>query len=300
MGYLGLTLPAAAGGQGLGAVELAIVLEEMGRVCAPGPYLDVVLAASALAAAGTEDALVASVIGGDRIVTLARHDAPYSGTKHTAVSFDGGRLRGTKYFVPFAAQADALVVTTGDGLVLAQGPFDVTPLETFDLAQRFGAVRLDHPGSLLGGPDLLERVDQLAAVGAPAMLLGLMSRALELTLEYVQTRQAFKRPIGAFQALQHRMADMLLRTESTRSAVYRAAWCLDTNDPGAPLACATAKAYAGESGRLVCGEAVQMHGGIGFTWELDLHFYFKRVKTLEQHYGSTEAQLERALQAAGF
>jgi alkylation response protein AidB-like acyl-CoA dehydrogenase len=96
------------------------------------------------------------------------------------------------------------------------------------------------------------------------------------------------------------MADMLLRTESTRSAVYRAAWCLDTNDPGAPLACATAKAYAGESGRLVSGEAVQMHGGIGFTWELDLHFYFKRVKTLEQHFGSTEAQLERALEAAGF
>ena len=113
-----------------------------------------------------------------------------------------------------------------------------------------------------------------------------------MTLEYVQTRQAFKRPIGAFQALQHRMADMLLRTESTRSAVYRAAWCLDTDDADAALACAAAKAYAGDAARLVCGEAIQMHGGIGFTWELDLHFYFKRAKTLEQHYGSTEAQLE--------
>jgi alkylation response protein AidB-like acyl-CoA dehydrogenase len=93
---------------------------------------------------------------------------------------------------------------------------------------------------------------------------------------------------------------MLLKTESTRSAVYRAAWCLDTDDAAAPLACAAAKAYAGDAARLVCGEAIQMHGGIGFTWELDLHLYFKRVKTLEQHYGSTEAQLEAALAAAGY
>ena len=132
------------------------------------------------------------------------------------------------------------------------------------------------------------------------MLLGLMSRSLEMTLEYVQTRQAFKRPIGAFQALQHRMADMLLRTESTRSAVYRAAWCCDTRSPETALAGAAAKAYAGDAARLVCGEAIQMHGGIGFTWELDLHFFFKRAKTLEQHYGSTEAQLQKALAAAGF
>jgi acyl-CoA dehydrogenase len=95
------------------------------------------------------------------------------------------------------------------------------------------------------------------------------------------------------------MADMLLRTESTRSAVYRAAWCQDAGDPAAPLASAAAKAYAGDAARLVGGEAIQLHGGIGFTWELDVHYYFKRVKTLEQHYGSTETQLERALAAAG-
>ena len=94
---------------------------------------------------------------------------------------------------------------------------------------------------------------------------------------------------------------MLLRAESTRSAVYRAAWCLDAETiRTTALACATAKAYAGDAARLVCGEAIQMHGGIGFTWELDLHFFFKRAKTLEQLYGSTEAQLERVLAAAGF
>jgi alkylation response protein AidB-like acyl-CoA dehydrogenase len=300
MGYLGLALPPAVGGQGLGTIELAIVLEEMGRVCAPGPFLDAVLAASLLVDAGGQETLVAEIVAGRTLVTTARADSPFSGRPAATTTFAGGRVRGTKYFVPFAAKADALLVTTQQGVALARAPFDVVPLETFDLGQRFGEVALDHQATRVGGPELLDPVDLLAAVGASAMLLGVMSRALELTLEYVQTRQAFKRPIGAFQALQHRLADMLLRTESTRSAVYRAAWCLDVGDPATALACATAKAYAGDASRLVCGEAVQMHGGIGFTWELDLHYYFKRAKTLEQFYGSTEAQLERALAAAGF
>jgi alkylation response protein AidB-like acyl-CoA dehydrogenase len=300
MGYLGLVLPARAGGQELGAIELAIVQEEMGRLCVPGPFLDVVLAAAVLAAAGGHDALVADVAAGKKIVTLARHDAPFAGTMGTPLRVADGRARGTKYFVPFAASADALVVTTADGLILAEAPFAVSEVRTLDLAQRFGAVTLEHAATQIGSSELLARVDRLGAVGASAMLLGLMSRALEMTLDYVQTRQAFKRPIGAFQALQHRLADMLLRTESTRSAVYRAAWCLDTDAPEAPLACAAAKVYAGDSARLVCGDAIQMHGGIGFTWELDLHLYFKRAKTLEQHYGSTESQIEQALEAVGY
>jgi alkylation response protein AidB-like acyl-CoA dehydrogenase len=299
MGYLGLVLPARAGGQDLGAIELAIVQEEMGRLCVPGPFLDVVLAAAALAAAGTQDGLLADVVAGKKIVTLARHDAPFAG-EAAPLRVVEGRVRGPKYFVPFAAAADALVVSTGDGLVLAEAPFTVSDVQTLDLAQRFATVAFDHRAVALGPATLLARVDRLAAVGASAMLLGLMSRALEMTLEYVQTRQAFKRPIGAFQALQHRLADMLLRTESTRSAVYRAAWCLDTDAPEAALACAAAKAYAGDSARLVCGDAIQMHGGIGFTWELDLHLYFKRAKTLEQHYGSTESQIEQVLVAAGY
>jgi alkylation response protein AidB-like acyl-CoA dehydrogenase len=299
MGYLGLVLPARVGGQQLGAVELAIVQEEMGRLCVPGPYLDVVLAAALLAADGERDALVRDLIAGKKLVTIARHDAPFAGSA-TPLPVNGGRVRGTKYFVPFAGSADALLVTTVDGVVLVAAPFTVTALQTIDPAQRFADVALDHDVTAIATAADLARTDRLAAVGASAMLLGLMSRALEWTLEYVQTRQAFKRPIGAFQALQHRMADMLLKVESTRSAVYRAAWCLDTAAPEAALACAAAKAYAGESARHVCGEALQMHGGIGFTWELDLHLYLKRVKTLEQHYGSTEAQLELALAAVGY
>jgi alkylation response protein AidB-like acyl-CoA dehydrogenase len=300
MGVLGLTVPAGAGGQGLGPIELAIVGEEMGRVCAPGPYLDVVLAVELLTAAGEQETLLAEVCEGKRLVTIARDDAPFAGEPGSATHCRGGRIEGRKFFVPFAATADALLVTTVEGIHLVRAPFDVTPLPTLDLAARFGEVRLSGPATPCGASGLLERVDRLAAVGAAAILLGLMSRALETTLAYVQTREAFRRPIGSFQALQHRLAEMLLRTESTRSAVYRAAWCLATADPAGPLAAAAAKAYAGEAARLVCGEAIQMHGGIGFTWELDLHFLFKRAKTLEMHYGSTETQLERALGAAGF
>ena len=300
MGYLGLILPANVGGQGLGAIELAIVLEEVGRACMPGPYIDAVLAAAVLAAAGGHDALLRDIGAGKKLVTLAFEDSPFRGTRVTPTRCEGARVRGRKYFIPFAAQADALLVATPDTLWLVAKPFDVVEMPTIDPAQRFGEVTFDHAATAVGPASLLERIDRLAAVSASAMLLGIMSRAMEMTLEYVQTRQAFKRPIGSFQALQHRLADMLLKTESTRSAVYRAAWCYDTNDADAALACAAAKAYAGDAARLVCGESIQMHGGIGFTWELDLHFYFKRAKTLEQFYGSTEVQLERALAAAGF
>jgi len=299
MGYLGLTVPPAAGGQGLGVVELAVVCEEMGRACVPGPYLDAVLAAELLVAGGGQEKLLGEICAGRRLVTIARADGVFAGRQEPAARLDGGRVRGRKWFVPFAAQADALLVVVPEGVALVEAPFEVTALPTIDPAQRFGEVRLDHAARFLGPETLLERVDQRAAVGAAAVLLGVMSRLLGMTRDYLQTRQAFMRPIGAFQALQHRMADMLLRTESTRSAVYRAAWCQDAGDPAAPLASAAAKAYAGDAARLVGGEAIQLHGGIGFTWELDVHYYFKRVKTLEQHYGSTETQLERALAAAG-
>jgi alkylation response protein AidB-like acyl-CoA dehydrogenase len=301
MGYVGLVVPAERGGQGLGAVELAIVAEEAGRVCFPGPLLDVMLAAALLGDAGGQDDLLGQVCDGHKIVTIARLDSAFAGGSEPAARFDAARLRGTKYFVPFASAADALCVTTTPaGVVLAGAPFDVTPTPTIDLAQRFGTVSFDHAATLLGPSTLIERVDRLGAVGAAAMLLGIMQRCLETTLAYVNTRAAFSRPIGAFQALQHRLANMLLRVESTRSAVYRAAWCVDADHADAALACATAKAYAGDASRLVCGETLQMHGGIGFTWELDVHLFFKRAKTLEQFYGSTEEQLERALIASGY
>ena len=298
MGYLGVQLPEAAGGQGLGVIELAIVLEEIGRACAPGPHLDVMLAAALLGKAGRTG--LEGVTAGKTIVTTAREDSPWAGTAAPGAHGANGRVQGTKYFVPFAAAADALLVVTPEGLYRVEAPFDTSPMPTLDVSQRFARVSFDHAAERIGDAGLVARLDPLVATAAAAVLLGLMNRAFELTLEYVKTRQAFGRPIGSFQVLQHRLADMLLRVESTRSAVYRAAWCLDQDDPAAAIAAASAKAYAGDAARKVCGESIQMHGGIGFTWEVDLHFFFKRAKTLETFYGSTEAQLERALAAAGF
>jgi len=298
MGYLGLHLPSSVGGQGLGMVELAIVLEEMGRACAPGPYLDVCLAASLLHLAGGQERLLGEIAAGDKIVTIAREDGAF-GAVRPAVALEGGKLRGRKYFVPFAAEAQVLLVTHPDGVCRVDGPFSSAPLPTVDLYPRFARVEFDHAAEQVAAPAIVERLDPVAATAAAAALLGVMSRAFEITLDYVKTRRAFGRPIGSFQALQHRLADLLVRVESTRSAVYRAAWCLDQGEADAPLAAASAKAYAGDAARLVCAEAIQMHGGIGFTWELDVHLFFKRAKTLESHYGSTETQLARALAAAG-
>jgi len=300
MGYVGVTVPAARGGQGLGAVELAVVLEEMGRHGVPGPLFDAMLAATLLAAAPGHEALLADLLNGRRLVTIARDEALYAGPAAVDTTFADGRVRGTKHYVPFGGSADALLVTTTDRIVIAHGPFAVTALPTFDPGERFASVIVDGGAEPLGPLTLLEPIDRLAAVGAGALLLGIMAKLLETTVAYTRTRQAFGKPIATFQALQHRMADMLARTESTRAAVYRAAWCIDTGDPDGALACAAAKAWAGDAARLVCGEAIQMHGGIGFTWELDVHFYLKRAKTLEQHYGATGAQLERALAATGY
>ncbi len=300
MGYLGVQLPEAAGGQGLGTIDATIVLEEIGRACAPGPYLDVMLAAALLAAAGGHERELREIAAGKRLAVIAREDSPWAGTAPPAAQYRNGRVQGAKYFVPFAAAADALLVLTPEGLFRVDRPFEASPMPTLDVSQRFARVSFDHAAERIADAALVARFDPRVATAAAAVLLGLMSRAFEITLEYVKTRQAFGRPIGSFQVLQHRLADMLLRVESTRSAVYRAAWCLDQDDPAAAIAAASAKAYAGDAARKVCGESIQMHGGIGFTWEVDLHFFFKRAKTVESFYGSTEAQLERVLAAAGF
>ena len=196
MGYLGLTLPVEAGGQGLGAIELAIVLEEIGRACMPGPYLDAVLAASLLHGSGSNPELLAELIAGKKLLTIARDESAFAGAAPEPTRVAGGRVRGRKHYVPFAAYADALLVTTPTEVCLVRGPFEVTPEPTIDLAARFGAVSTIRQRSRSGHP--AEPVERLGSLGAAALLLGIMSRCLEMTLEYVQTRQAFRKPIRAF------------------------------------------------------------------------------------------------------
>ena len=309
LGYPGLAVPEEDGGSGVGAVGLAAVLEEMGRVAFPGPFLDIVMAAEALRGARAPEAgeWLRKLVSGDALVLLAASES-LSGEEPAVSStrFADGRVTGTKHFVPFGAQADALLVSTDAGLVAVPKPdegWHADRLEALDHAQRLASIEIDSSGTLLADAEtaagLLESAQRLGALGAAALMLGLMERALELTLSYTMERQAFSAPLATFQVLQHRQADMFIHTESTRAAVYRAAWAADHDPDSAPMLIAVAKASAGDAGRWVAGQSIQLHGGVGYTWEYDPHLYLKRIKTLEQFYGTTRSQLEAVLQAAG-
>ncbi len=308
LGYPSLLLTEEQGG--LGAVAFAAVLHEMGRVALPGPFLDLALAIKVLAGSTSDAAkkCLTKASAGEALVVLARNESLTTGDAGApTATFSSGTVRGVKRFVPFGLQADALIVETTGGLVLVPKPatgWNAKAMPTIDHAQRFAEVTLDAPGTLLcegeAACQAIGESDQLGALGASALLLGLMERALEITVAYTMERKAFGGPIAGFQALQHRAADMLLQTESARASVYRAAFAAEHQPEQAAYLVAVAKAWAGPAARLVCGEAIQMHGGVGFTWEYDPHVYLKRVKTLEQFYGSTRAQLEHALQSKGW
>lgn len=308
LGYPGMLLPAEAGG--LGPIAFAAVQAEMGRVAFPGPFLDLSLAVRTLA--GSDEAVAKSYlesgVAGKTLTVLARCESRTSGDPGAPeTQFSDGRVTGTKTFVPFGAHADALLVETAQGIALVERPsggWKATEMETIDHAQRFAEITLDEPGTLIASGDtargLLDDAARLGSIGAAAQMFGLMERCLELTVAYVGEREAFGAPIGSFQVLQHRCADMLLQTESTRSAVFRAA-CAEEQSPetAADLA-AVAKAWAGPAGRFVCGQTIQLHGGVGFTWEYDPHIFLKRLKTLETFYGSTTSQLDRVLEESGW
>jgi alkylation response protein AidB-like acyl-CoA dehydrogenase len=304
LGYLSLLLPPEEGG--MGSLALAVVLTEMGRVAFPGPFLDGVLAVRALADCGASD-WQRRAASGEAVVVLARREST-SGEEpeRLATRFRNDQVRGTKLFVPFGAQADALLVETREGLALVPRPeagWNARPMPTLDHAQRFVEIDFADAARLVAGGEraraVLADVDRLGSLGASALLLGLAERALELAVDYMKEREAFGAPIAINQALQHRSADMLLQVEGMRSSVLRAAWSTDHEPAEASYLTHVAKAWAGPAARRVCGEALQMHGGVGFTWEYDPHVYLKRVKTLEQFYGSTRSQLEAALRARG-
>ncbi len=303
LGYLGI-LQTDEGG-GMGAIAFAAVLSEMGRVAFPGPYLDVAVAVRVLEDCGGDVASrwQGAAASGEKVVVLARgENMANSDDPSVACEFGNGKVRGGKVFVPFGAQADALVVETVQGIALVERPdagWNTTPLTTLDHAQRFATIELDDAGTLIakGGKAqrILDDAARRASLGAAAVMLGCMESALETGVQYTKEREAFGVPIGSFQGLQHRAADMLIKTESTRAALFRAAWAEENGEPDAGYLVSVAKAWAGPSGRYVCGQSIQLHGGVGYTWEYDQHLWLKRVKTLEQFHGSTRAQTEKVL-----
>jgi alkylation response protein AidB-like acyl-CoA dehydrogenase len=308
LGWLGLSLPDTVGGSALGLVETAIVLEEMGRVAYPGPYLPTVLTATALAEAGNPEQkrrwLGAIAAGGAR-ATIAFLDAdwgwdPHDVTTRATRTAGGWTLSGIKRFVPWAHVADVVLIPaqSPDGLSLhliepsAPG-LGLGAIQGMDLGTRWATLTLDGvtvgddttlgaPGQ--GGP-LLEALLRRGAVGAAAEMLGAARRCLDMSVAYAKVREQFGQPIGAFQAIRHKCADMLVEVENAHAATYYAAWAIDAGAPDAVTAASVAKAYVGDAARQVCGEAIQVHGGIGFTWEYDLHLYVKRAKALETMYG---------------
>ncbi len=323
MGLPGLAIDAGYGGQGLGMIELALVLDEMGRAAYPGPYFaSTVLAAGVIAASGQDNQMaryLPDLAHGRMRATLALiEDAPLwtpSGVNMRAERRgDAFVLSGVKRLVPFAEAADLVLVAarTGDG---ADGttvfaiPSDtaglsMTPNVEMDRTNRTSTVTFDEAvvgsdaviGEIGGGWSVVGPALRRAAVGAAAEMLGASRRCLEMSVEYAKVRQQFGQPIGMFQAVKHMCAEMLLEVENAHAAVYYAAWALNADSPDAPLAVAAAKAYVSDASRKVCGSAIQVHGGIGFTWEYDLHLYFKRAKHFEPLYGDADFHREQALQ----
>jgi alkylation response protein AidB-like acyl-CoA dehydrogenase len=314
LGWLGLAVPEAQGGAGLGFVDLVVLLEEMGRVVFPGPFFSTAVVAAPTLADAASPALQAEwlpkIATGRARGTLAllersaRWDA--AGIALEARPDGGGyRLAGTKLFVPDAHTADFLIVaarapgSTGtDGLTFvvvdaADPGVRATPLQTMDQTRKLCEVELrdvtvprsrvvGEPGQ---GATILERVATRARTALAAEMCGGAARVLDLSVEYAKVREQFGRPIGSFQAIQHKCATMLVEVESARSAAYYAAWAVASDAPDAALAAAMAKAYGSDAFRHIAAEGIQVHGGIGFTWEHDMHVYFKRAKSSEVYFG---------------
>jgi alkylation response protein AidB-like acyl-CoA dehydrogenase len=209
----------------------------------------------------------------------------------------GERLSGEKLFVADAASADYLLVVGRDGasIVRRDSPrLAVSPMPAMDITRKLYAVRFDEtPSEPLNDSRDLQRALETATVALIAEMVGGMQRVLDLSVEYAKTRKQFGKPIGQFQAVQHQLADSYLETESARSAAYYAAWALQENAPDASVALSIAKMYASDVARNVGNRGIQIHGGMGFTWENDLHMYYRRFKGSETAFGDATYHRER-------
>jgi alkylation response protein AidB-like acyl-CoA dehydrogenase len=325
-GWLGLVYPEQYGGAGLGFVDLIVLMEEMGRVVMPGPFLSTVLLGGlAILETGTaaqKKEWLTRIAQGEAKATLAwtepsvRWD-PGGVTTTARPTGNGFTLNGTKLFVLDAHLADVLVVvartdqgrTAEDGISLFLVPkgakgLEVTLLPTMDQTRKLCEVTftdLTVPAdALLGARNSgwapLARVIERATVALCAEMCGGAQRVLDMTTEYAKIRIAFGKPIGSYQGVKHRAADMLVDVENAKSLTYYAAWTMDENAPEAPLAASMAKAYVSDAYRKVSGAGIQLHGGIGFTWEHDLHLYFKRAKSSEFTFGDATYHREKVAQ----
>jgi alkylation response protein AidB-like acyl-CoA dehydrogenase len=301
-GFTGIIFPEEYGGLGLGKVELILLMEEMGYALTPGPFFaTVALAGTAIDACGSSEQkkkYLAPICAGEARSTLALLEAGASwDPADIHITGANGKLSGAKLFAPDAAVADFIVVAARDGLFVVNAKaagLSVKPMHGMDLTRKLYEVGFSNtPAEKLGGPSDLAQALNIATVALAAELTGGMQRTLDLTIQYAKTRKQFGQPIGSFQAVQHQCSDMYLETESSRSAAYYAAWALQENTADAALAVSIAKMYSSDAGRTVGNRGIQVHGGMGFTWENDLHLYYRRAKSSETALGEGTFHRER-------
>jgi alkylation response protein AidB-like acyl-CoA dehydrogenase len=293
-GWTAVELPEDRGGLGLGAVEVAVLVEEIGRHVAPAPFLSTLLALGALARAGRHD-WAERLAGGDAIGCVA-----WSRSGHGDVRAAGDRLTGRSDPVPFAPSADVAVVVaeTDDGPALFAvelGERERPRREpAMDLTRELGWLHFDAtPAERLGGAGDVDVLLDRGAAFTSAEMLGGASRAMDMAVEYAKDRVQFGRPIGSFQAVKHRCADMLVDVEGMRSSAYWAAWCIGAIHEDASVAASTAKIWCSDASKRVMASALQVHGGIGFTWEHDLHLFLKRAQLDQVSFGDAAFHRQR-------
>ncbi len=313
--WIGLHLHEDLGGLGLGLVELAVVSEEMGRACVPCPFLATTWAATLLAQCdhGQHASIVSSITSGSLTATVALMDQDSDwDIEHIQTqlkqSTAGWQLTGRKTCVLDAEEADILLCAVRQGTELAivslstkASGVHCTETRGLDATRKlydvsFDAVSVAQKDIIAVGEQAgawLEYATRVATVAACAEMLGAMQWIREATLDYAKTRKQFDRTIGSYQAVQHQCADMMLMTESARAATYYAAWALSVGANDGNKAIAIAKAYCSDAGREVAHRGVQVHGGIGFTWEHDMHLFVKRIKVCEFLFGDATWQREQ-------
>ncbi len=310
LGWQGMAIPEEYGGAGYSFLELVVLMEELGRSLLPAPFLSsVVMAAQVLLDAGRDDQkqeYLPGIASGERLATVAftepagRWDE--AGVTATARRADGAWvLDGVKSFVLDGHIADTLIVAARsepEGITLFLVPADAEGLqrrrlETMDMTRKLAeitcrGVRVPEAavlGPVGGGWPVLEKMQMMAVVALAAEQVGGAQRCLEMAVDYAKVRVQFGRPIGSFQAIKHKCADMLVRVESAKSAAYYAGWAAAEDNEELPVVAPLAKSYCSEAYFFVAAENIQVHGGIGFTWEHDAHLYFKRAKSSELLFG---------------
>ncbi len=281
LGWPGIAIAEEHGGEGLGTVELVILLEELGHFCAPTPLISNAYAGAVIQEAGSDSQKaewLPGIASGE-----ARGAAEMTCDPDPIVGAAGG--------------AAILVMASGDGAKLVK-PEDAE-LERIDMIDDTRAYYRVKAGEGEGLPGDVARAGSVGQIAVAAELVGVAQRALDISVDYAKERQQFDRPIGAYQAVSHRLADMLWEVEEARSLTYSAAWAADADPDLLPLAASMAKARASDAATSVTHNAIQTLGGIGFTWEHDIHFFLKRARAMAQMMGSARAHRDNVAALVG-